>query len=147
MSTHPILIRNHLQAGDGPREVLLVHQGRVMPVSPALLSAGPFCGAGYIDAHGRWLVAPDLEKTHPFHDGLSGFRKDGLVGYMNLDGGMAIATRWTGGQHFSDGLAAVPGSGAASEPFVARTALERRHWRRRRPLWLRTPALEAIAQG
>ncbi|NHZ44370.1 WG repeat-containing protein [Massilia aquatica] len=134
-----------------------------MPTSPALLSAGPFCddgkggliapartldgGAGYIDAHGRWLVAPGLEKTHPFHDGLSGFRKDGLLGYMNLDGGMAIAPRWTGGQHCSDGLAAVPGSGAASEPFVARAALERRHWRRRRPLWLRTPALEAIAQG
>ncbi|UOD30095.1 WG repeat-containing protein [Massilia violaceinigra] len=123
MSTHPILIRNLLQAGPGSREVLVIFQGRVVPASPALLSAGPFSddgkggliapattlggGAGYLAAAGHWVVAPELEGAYPFHDGLAPYCKDGLYGYVHPDGSTAIAPRWTGAQHFYDGLAAV----------------------------------------
>ncbi|NHZ90742.1 hypothetical protein F2P45_17180 [Massilia sp. CCM 8733] len=53
------------------------------------------------------MVAPELERTHPFYDGLSPFRKDALLGYMHVDGTIAVAPRLTGGRHFHGGLAAV----------------------------------------
>ncbi len=123
MSTHPILIRNLLQAGPGSREVLMIFQGRVVPASPALLSVGPFSddgkgglvapattlggGAGYLTAAGHWVVAPELEGAYPFHDGLALYCKDGLYGYLHPDGSTAIAPRWSDAQYFYDGLAAV----------------------------------------
>ncbi|RSZ56331.1 WG repeat-containing protein [Massilia atriviolacea] len=123
MPTHPILIRNHLQAGAGPREVLLIHAGRVVPTSPALRYVGHFRdddkggliapawtiggGCGYIDASGRWVVAPELDDTRVFNEGLARYCKDGLWGFMRLDGTPAIRPRWSNVQPFHNGLAAV----------------------------------------
>lgn len=123
MPTHPVLIRNHLHPGDGPGEVLLVHSGHVIAVAPPAQWIGTFSddgngglvaparaiggGAGYLDASGRWVVAPELDDACPFYGGLAAYRVGTLWGFMRHDGTRATAPQWSSVQRFHDGLAAV----------------------------------------
>lgn len=123
MPSHPILIRNHLRAAGALSEVLLVHEGRVVPCLPAPGFIGQFRddgkgglvapakaiggGSGYIDTSGRWVVAPDLDDTRAFNEGLARYCRHGLWGFLRPDGSTAIAPRWRNVQPFHNGLAAV----------------------------------------
>ncbi|NHZ44369.1 WG repeat-containing protein [Massilia aquatica] len=125
MPKQPILIENHLETGPSSYGLLMVHEGRVITYSPPLATVtGAFCedgrggliaaartqggGAGYINASGDWLVAPDLADARSFGAGtLARYCEDGLWGYMGLYGTPAIAPRWRLAQDFQHGLAAV----------------------------------------
>lgn len=125
MPTQPALIANHLDTEAPPYGLLMVHEGRVTTFSPPLADVtGAFCddgrggliaaarsqggGAGYINARGDWLAAPDLDDARSFGAGtLARYCEDGLWGYMGLDGKPAIAPRWSLAAEFQHGLAAV----------------------------------------
>ncbi|NHZ44368.1 WG repeat-containing protein [Massilia aquatica] len=125
MPKQPVLIENHLETASSPYGLLMVHEGRVITYSPPLATVtGAFCddgqggliaaartqggGAGYINASGDWLVAPDLADARSFGSGtLARYCEGGLWGYMGLDGKPALAPRWRLAEAFQHGLAAV----------------------------------------
>ncbi len=124
MPTTPILIRHHLHPTPAPKPLLILHDDSVFAPEPALLTLmgnftddgrGGFIGAGmaqngygYIDGRGQWVVAPTLQEARGFSDdGLARCCDDGLWGYRDLSGAVAIAPQFADARAFHHGLAAV----------------------------------------
>lgn len=125
MLPQPILIRHYLQADGAPQQLLLLHEGALLAMSPVLVDvAGAFSDDGrggliaaglaadgrfgYLNAKGDWLVAPELDAARPFsQDGLARYCLGGRWGYLNLQGSVAIAPAYAAAEGFFHGLAAV----------------------------------------
>jgi len=68
---------------------------------------------GFLDAKGRWVIAPRFVDAFEFHEGLAAFRlrENGQIGFIDRKGGVVIAARFATNfrtpPRFSEGLAAV----------------------------------------
>jgi len=64
--------------------------------------------AGYINAMGEVVIAPQFLVALPFSDGLACACKDKLFGFINKQGEWVIPPRFEHASQFSEGLAGVP---------------------------------------
>ena len=62
---------------------------------------------GFIDATGKFVIAPLYEAAGSFSSGLAPVRRDGLWGYVDAEGHIKIPPRYIYAEEFSEGLAAV----------------------------------------
>jgi hypothetical protein len=62
---------------------------------------------GIIDRTGRWIVQPKCYRISAYCDGLASARIKGECVYFDLDGNVAIRTKSSYANSFSEGLAAV----------------------------------------
>ena len=64
--------------------------------------------AGYLNAQGEVVIAPQFEVASAFSEGLACVGKRGLFGYIDTRGEWVISPRFQHVNGFSDGLAGVP---------------------------------------
>jgi len=62
---------------------------------------------GFIDVHGRVVIAPVFDSALYFQEGLAAVEKDGKWGYIDHTGKLIIPAQWQLVSSFEDGLAAV----------------------------------------
>lgn len=62
---------------------------------------------GVIDRTGKWIVQPKCYRISAFCDGLASARINGECVYFDLNGNVAIRTKSSYANSFSEGLAAV----------------------------------------
>ncbi|MCD4823431.1 MAG: WG repeat-containing protein [Phycisphaerae bacterium] len=62
---------------------------------------------GCLDQASRWVISPEYPRMIRFRQGRALMRKGDKYGYLDTTGQWAIQPRFSGGQWFSDGLAAV----------------------------------------
>lgn len=62
---------------------------------------------GYLDRHGREIIAPQFERAWPFHEGLAAVRKNGRWGYINRAGRLVIGYKFVKASNFNNGKARV----------------------------------------
>ncbi len=120
----PWLAKVPLGADGQTHALLIVHADQALAPTPALRQVvefedngqGGFISAaqaldgrwGYIDAQGRWLIAPTLDNARGFSDdGLARFCRDGRWGYIDLLAQEVIAPQFEDARPLRNGLAAV----------------------------------------
>jgi hypothetical protein len=66
-------------------------------------------GWGVLDLKGNWAIAPDpaIGLIYSFHEGLTLYLTDGLLGIMDENGRKLTEPRYLGGSHFSNGIALI----------------------------------------
>lgn len=62
---------------------------------------------GYVDEHGREVIAPMFERASPFHEGLAAVQQNGLWGYLDQQGTLVIACQFHTAGPFHEGKARV----------------------------------------
>lgn len=78
---------------------------QLKPVGPPLFVIKVKGQAGFIDPHGKIVIAPTFESAVPFSDGLAAVQQDGVWGFIDTKGRMVIEPRFVTVGSFSDGLA------------------------------------------
>lgn len=68
---------------------------------------GPHVLYGFMDVHGRWVVAPNYDDALPFSEGLAAVRHGAKWGYVDATGRRVIELRFSAATPFSEGVAAV----------------------------------------
>lgn len=93
---------------DGGLKQMLPFRMQASRVLPAAAQAGDGRW-GYLDAQGRWALAPQLELARNFAetDGLARFRQKGLWGYLDTVLKVRVKPQWSEASPFRQGRAAV----------------------------------------
>ena len=93
---------------DGGLKQVLPFRTQASRVLPAAAQAGDGRW-GYLDAQGRWALAPQLDFARNFAetDGLARFRQKGLWGYLDADLKVRVKPQWSEASAFRQGRAAV----------------------------------------
>lgn len=68
---------------------------------------GPHILYGFMDAQGRWVVAPAFVEAQAFAEGRAAAKRDGQWGYIDTAGHWIVEPRYEHARPFSEGLAAV----------------------------------------
>lgn len=122
-ATAPWIARIPLSPDRGCQALVIVHAGKATRPAEGLQSLlgfhadgqGGWISAaqaedgrwGFIDAEGRWRVAPTLENARGYSvDGLARFQQGGLWGFVDLAGAVAVAPRFLDVRPFRHGLSA-----------------------------------------